>query len=244
MEIISGRITDIRPDGLAVIVARLPEWSRSISTNVVEIGLPDGRLISPEQRKRIYAMLRDIAEWMGEQDPEVVKNLMKLKFMAEQLDAIARRMFSLADCDMTTAREFITYLIEFVVSNNIPVKQPLIQGADDVNDIRRYVFQCLMHKGCAVCGGHAELHHVEAIGAGRNRREVNQIGIPVLPLCRMHHSESHQLGQESFMSKYHLEPIPLTTKIGKLYGLTLANIGQGGVNDGRIKVDKISHRHF
>ena len=228
MEIISGRITDIRPDGLAVIVARLPEWSRSINTNVVEIGLPDGRLISPEQRKRIYAMLRDIAEWMGEQDSEVVKNLMKLKFMAEQLDAIARRMFSLADCDMTTAREFITYLIEFVVSNNIPVKQPLIQGTDDVNDIRRYVYQCLMHKSCAVCGGHAELHHVEAIGAGRNRREINQIGMLVLPLCRAHHSESHQLGQESFMSKYHLEPIPLTTKVGKLYGLTLANIGQGG----------------
>jgi len=228
MEIISGRITDIRPDGLAVIVAQLPEWSRSISTNVVEIGLPDGRLISPEQRKRIYAMLRDIAEWMGEQDPEVVKNLMKLKFMAEEMNAIARRLFSLSDCDMTTAREFITFLISFIVANGIPVSHPLIQGADDVNDIRRYVFQCLMHKDCAVCGGRAELHHVEAIGAGRNRWEINQIGMPVLPLCRAHHSESHQLGQESFMSKYHLEPIPLTIEIGKLYGLTLVNIGQGG----------------
>jgi len=227
MEIISGRITDIRPDGLAVIVARLPEWSRSISTNVVEIGLPDGRLISPEQRKRIYAMLRDISEWMGEQDPDVVKNLMKLKFMAEEMNAIARRLFSLSDCDMTTAREFITFLISFIVANGIPVSHPLIQGTDDINDIRRYVYQCLLHKSCAVCGGHAELHHVEAIGAGRNRNAVLQLGMPVLPLCRKHHTESHALGQKSFLEKYHLDPVPLSGKIGKVYGLTSANIRQG-----------------
>ncbi|MBQ9698258.1 MAG: hypothetical protein IJV46_06945 [Acidaminococcaceae bacterium] len=229
MEIISGRIHDIRPSGMMIIVAQLPEWKQiNNSSNVVEIGIPDGRLISPDQRKRIYAMLRDIADWIGEQDPDVVKNLMKLKFMAEEMDAIARRMFSLSDCDMTTAREFITFLISFIVTNSIPVRQPLMQDTDDIDDIRRYVYQCLMHKGCAVCGGRAELHHVEAIGAGRNRLEINQIGMPVLPLCRKHHTESHQLGQDSFLKKYHLEPIPLTSKIGKLYGLTLANIGQGG----------------
>ena len=63
-----------------------------------------------EQRKRIYAMLRDISEWMGELDPEVVKNYMKIEFMVNDMNAIARRLFSLSDCDMTTAREFNDFL--------------------------------------------------------------------------------------------------------------------------------------
>ena len=223
MEIISGRIIEIRPSGMMIIVAQMPEWKTvDLSGNSVEIGIPDGRLISPDQRKRIYAMLRDISDWMGEQDPDVVKNLMKLKFMMEEMNAIARRLFSLSDCDMTTAREFINFLASFIIANNIPVKEPLAQYCDD---IERFVYECLMHKVCAVCGKPAELHHVEAIGAGRDRDAVCQIGMPVLPLCRIHHTESHRLGQESFLEKYHLQPLPLTGKIGKVFGLSPANLG-------------------
>lgn len=223
MEIVSGRIHEIRPSGMMIIVAQAPAWKDlNVCGNVVEIGIPDGRLISPDQRKRIYAMLRDISDWMGEQDPDVVKNLMKLKFMMEEMNAITRRLFSLSDCDMTTAREFINFLASFIIANNIPVKEPLAQYCDD---IERFVYECLMHKVCAVCGKPAELHHVEAIGAGRDRDAVFQIGMAVLPLCRIHHTESHRLGQESFLEKYHLQPVPLTHAIGKKYALTIANLG-------------------
>ena len=223
MEIINGRIFEIRPDGTMVIVAKMPEWrNMSICGNVVEIGIPDGRLITPEQRKHAYALMRDIADWMGEMEADTVKDLMKLKFMVEEMKAIDRRIFSLADCDMTTAREFIDFLIRFIVANNIPTRTWLTECC---GDIERYVYECLMHRVCAVCGKPADLHHVEAIGAGRDRDTVCQIGMGVLPLCRIHHTECHKIGRETFMDKYHLQPIPLTPAIGKRYALTIANLG-------------------
>ena len=223
MEIISGRIHEIRPTGMMIIIAQAPEWNKlQLCGNVVEIGLPDGRLITPEQRKRIYAMLRDISEWMGELDPEVVKNYMKIEFMVNDMNAIARRLFSLSDCDMTTAREFNDFLAHFIIANNIPTKEPLVEYCDD---IEKFIYACLMGKVCAVCGKPAELHHVDAIGAGRNRDTVYQIGMGVLPLCRIHHTECHRIGGESFLDKYHLRPVPLTRTIGKKYALTMANLG-------------------
>lgn len=226
MEVISGRIHEIRPSGRMIIVAQAPEWQKlQLCGNVVEIGIPDGRLITPDQRKRIYVMLRDITDWMGEMDPEVVKNYMKLEFMVSDMNAIARRLFSLADCDMTTAREFNNFLTSFIIANNIPTKEPLAERCDD---IEKFVYQCLMHKVCAVCGKPAELHHVDAIGAGRDRTAVCQIGMAVLPLCRIHHTECHRIGRDDFLEKYHLQPVPLTHAIGKKYALTAANLGTGG----------------
>jgi hypothetical protein len=37
--------------------------------------------------------------------------------------------------------------------------------------------------------------------------------------------ESHNIGQKSFLDKYHLQPIGLTVEIGKVYGLTKKNLG-------------------
>ena len=223
MEIVSGRIHEIRPSGMMVIVAQMPEWKDlELCGNVVEIGIPDGRLITPEQRKHAYALLRDISDWMGEMEMAAVKDLMKLKFMVEEMKAIERRIFSLADCDMTTAREFIDFLIRFMLVNDIPARQPLTECC---GDIEQYIYECLMHRACAVCGKPADLHHVDAIGAGRDRTEVCQIGMAVLPLCRLHHTEFHRTGKDTFMEKYHLQAIPLTRAIGKRYGLTVANLG-------------------
>ena len=223
MEIVSGRIHEIRPSGMMIIVAQMPEWKdMAICGNVVEIGIPDGRLITPEQRKHAYALMRDISDWMGEMEMDTVKDLMKFKFMVEEMKAIERRIFSLADCDMTTAREFIDFLIRFIVANDIPARTSLTECC---GDIERYVYECLMHRVCAVCGKPADLHHVDAIGAGRDRDAVYQIGMGVLPLCRIHHTECHKIGRETFTDKYHLQPIPLTPAIGKRYALTIANLG-------------------
>lgn len=47
-----------------------------------EIRLDDGRRISIDQRKKIYATLRDISEYTGH-EPEYLKELMKFSFMGE-----------------------------------------------------------------------------------------------------------------------------------------------------------------
>ena len=225
MEIVSGNVVDISPDGYIIARAALPNIDRALIRHYdkIQIGLPDGRTISPEQRRKAYALMREIAEWMGDL-PEYVKRLMKMEFMVTRMQALEKHIFSLSDCDMTTAREFITYLIDFIIEHDVPTQTPLIELCEDIS---KYVYACLMHKKCAVCGRRAELHHCDKskVGMGNNRNKINHIGRDALPLCRIHHTEIHNNGQNDFLKKYHLFPIQITVEIGKVYGLTKKNLG-------------------
>ena len=76
-----------------------------------------------------------------------------------------------------------------------------------------------MNKRCAVCGRKAELHHVDHVGMGRNRKEICHIGMRALPLCREHHTEIHKVGQTDFLKRYILEPVKIDERIAKVYRL-------------------------
>ena len=222
MEILDGKIVDAGPNGLTILVP-ISNWERVCLRryDAVQVGLPDGRTISPEQRKKAHACLADIADWVGD-TPEYIKRLMKLEFIQKRLQALEKEIFSLSDCDVTTAREFITYLIDFMVEHAVPSKVPLYELCED---IQRYVYACLINKQCAVCGARrVDLHHFDAIGMGHDRTEVYQIGMRVISLCRIHHSEAHSKGRTWLTDDLHLTPIPLTKEIGKRYGLTKKNL--------------------
>lgn len=209
-----GLIVDLLKDGTAVIKAKIPNIEQALRRGFlkVEIILWDGRRISPEQRRKCYALLGEIAEYTdGIRTAETVdeqKRLLKMEFMLKRMEATERRMFSLADCDMSTAREFITYLIDFIIANDIPTRVPLIDNCDD---IAAYMYACTMHRKCAVCGKPADIHHCEGsrIGAGVDRTKVHQLGREVLPLCRVHHTELHAIPESEFIAKYHLQKVKL-----------------------------------
>ena len=74
----------------------------------VEIRLNDGRTISSDQRKKIFAIIRDIAIWSGV-EPESSRQLLSADFCGRS----GREWFSLSDTDITTAKRLINYLIEF-----------------------------------------------------------------------------------------------------------------------------------
>ena len=77
-----------------------------------------------------------------------------------------------------------------------------------------------MSKKCCICGLPSDLHHVDAVGAGRDRTEIIHEGMEVLPLCREHHTEYHNTGKTGFMEKYRMrEGIKLDKNLCKLYGL-------------------------
>ena len=61
-----GIIIDIMEDGTAVIHAALPDLNRALLRDYgkVEIILPDGRRISPEQRRKVYALIGEVAEYV------------------------------------------------------------------------------------------------------------------------------------------------------------------------------------
>lgn len=219
-EHVVGFIVDLLKDGTAIIKAQIPNIEQALRRGFlkVEIILWDGRMISPEQRRKCYALLGEIAEYTdGIRTAETVdeqKRLLKMEFMLRRMEATERRMFSLSDCDMSTAREFITYLVDFIVANDIPTRVPLIDNCDD---IAAYMYACTMHRKCAVCGRPADIHHCEGsrIGAGVDRTKVHQLGREVLPLCRVHHTELHAMPESEFVKKYHLQVVKLDEALCK-----------------------------
>ena len=217
--VLVGTVMEERDDGLMVYVPFAHDKKRPEGYGLsVVVELVDGRSISAEQRKKAYVLISCIAAWWGYTPLEAMKEILKLMFVGEA--ETLRRTFSLSDCDMTTARLFITYLIDFCLLHGVDVGEPLYQLAED---IPRYVWACLMNKRCAVCGRKAELHHVDAVGTGRNRKEICHVGMRVLPLCREHHTEIHVVGREDFLKRYFLEPVKIDERIADVYRLRKKN---------------------
>lgn len=223
-EHVLGRIERIFEDGTMEIIAPIPDMDRALLRKYTEceIVLDDGRRISSRQRAKIYALLGSIDEYVNgirtDAGREEQKQLLKMEFMLKRMTDAERRMFSLSDCSVTTARAFIDFIVEFIIANDIPTKLRL---SEQCADIAHYVYACLVHKKCAVCGRHADLHHAEGshVGSGFNRNEVHHLGREALPLCRAHHVEAHRTGEAEFLEKYHLEPVKLDERLCKIYKL-------------------------
>lgn len=160
----------------------------------VQLGFDDGRSISPLQRRKIYATLRDISEYSG-YDPESAKQIMKLL----HLERTGSEMFSLSDCSMTTAREFINTLMDYALREGIILTE---QGLQRTDDIDTYLLQCIRYRKCCICGRPAEIHHVDTIGMGNDRRQIDDTGKEIIALCRKHHTMAHTMGNTRFMDMY------------------------------------------
>ena len=159
-----------------------------------ELRLDDGRSITIEQRKKIYATVRDIADYTGYL-PEEQKEWLKYLHICRT----GSRYFSLSDCSVDTAREFISTILEYAIENGVPLTDSALERADDID---RYLYICLVHKKCAVCGRPGEVHHEDAIGMGNDRRRVDDSGHRKICLCRMHHTIAHQRGAGEFRRMY------------------------------------------
>lgn len=161
-----------------------------------EMRFDDGRHISNLQRRKAYATIRDIATFTGYL-PEECKEWLKYDYMI----ATGAPYFSLSDCDMSTARDFITHLLEIVLKQGIPLSEAAIERADDIG---KYLYACIKYKKCAVCGRPGEIHHVDTIGMGNDRRTVDDSDYRKICLCREHHTIAHQRGMPSFERMYHV----------------------------------------
>ena len=82
-------------------------------------------------------------------------------------------------------------------------------------DVSRYMYSCVFHRRCCICGKKADIHEVEKVGMGRNRTKIHHLNQAVQPLCRSHHMEEENLGQKAFDEKYHLQFIRLDYNLCK-----------------------------
>lgn len=182
----------------------------------VDITMIDSRPLSAAQRRNCYAMIREIATWCGD-TPEAIKEALKLDFWCGELLQMSDRLFSLSDAPMSVVAAFQKWLARFIVRNEVPTRKSVLDYVDDVDD---YVYACLVEKKCPICGKKADLHHIDAVGMGRDRTEIIHEGLEVLPLCREHHTEMHTIGKGDFFNRYHLSNGIICDKtICRIYGL-------------------------
>lgn len=168
----------------------------------------DGRIINREQQKKIYAIIGDIAEYNGD-EPEYLKHILKNDF----LEVCGGEYFSLATCTVTTASDFIHFLISFCFSRNIPTRDTMLNRTDD---IYKYLYTCLYYRKCCICNDKAEIHHCSdsRVGMGFSRNKIDNIGRSAIALCRKHHSIAHN-AECDFFEKYHVYGIPLDNMLIK-----------------------------
>lgn len=162
-----------------------------------EVRFDDGRTIRPEQRKKAYALINDIAAYTGHCQEEL-KEHFKYDLMAKTGCA----HFSLSDCSVSIAREYISNMIDFCFQWDVPANDTRLNQTDDLG---RYLYACLYYRKCAVCNKKAEIHHCEGsrVGMGFNRNKIDNFGRSAIALCRAHHMEAHQ-EEQAFFEKYHL----------------------------------------
>ena len=176
----------------------------------------DSRNRTAEQNRKAWALMTEIADYQG-QEKEATYREQALAFTDKFLEILQGRLFHLSTATVSEASAFITMLIEIIVENGIPTKEPLYQMCEDVE---RYVYACLMNKKCCVCGKKADLHHVSTIGMGYNRNTKPQLGALVMPLCREHHTEYHTIGRTAFEERYHAVPVQMDKRIAGKYNIS------------------------
>jgi hypothetical protein len=176
----------------------------------------DSRGLSDKQRRACYALIGAVSDYSGD-SKDSTKELLKLRFLASEIETLGEDIFSLSNAPMSLVCEFQRFIVRFIIENDIPCDFPLLEFVDDIAD---YVYSCLVNKKCCVCGLHADLHHVDRVGMGRDRTEILHEGMRALPLCREHHMEAHNMGEDAFQARYHLsDGIELDKTLCRIYKL-------------------------
>ena len=116
-------------------------------------------MITPDQRKKIFAIIKDIANNTGV-DKEYAREELTKKFIQET----GHPEFSLSNCDRQLASDLIEWLIEFAFEYGVELNE---HPKNIIEDIEAYIRICNKRKICAICGRPAEIHHVDTIGMGQ-----------------------------------------------------------------------------
>lgn len=192
-------------DGTYSVVATGVELERShidlldngYSLNA-EVEVPDNKKMSIEQRKKIFAMCRDIELHWG----EPVEALRK-RFQAELEIMNGYERISLRDCSMKVAKELIELIIAFMFRHQIPMR---VETSKLLSGDQTMLYWATVNRNCVICSTPgSDLAHYETVGRGMNRNKMNHYDKHVLALCRRHHNEQHAIGVKSFDDKYHLQ---------------------------------------
>lgn len=173
----------------------------------VELSIIDNRIITQSQRNFIFKLCEEFAYYSGED-----KDYWRL--LLQQFNANIRgiEVESLKNCSVDYANGLIDTIITFAIDNEIPIAKNILDENAYKFD-KKQVYALILKRQCVICGQRADIHHVDAVGMGNDRKAMSHVGLRVISLCRSHHVEAHTIGNEAFLDKYHLTPIVVDQKL-------------------------------
>lgn len=192
---------------------------------VVSLIASDENGVSAQQRKFAFALLHDI--WWSQvggywiETPETVKQ--HFYAMYEYYNSLDFGEFSLsaAKGTKTDTNQFINMLLDYAALHDIALSVKPLNELEP-QEIAHWEYQCLMNKCCVICGKRpSDLHHLDTIGQGVDRRKTNHLKHRAVQLCRQHHQMAHSLGIETFLQKYHLTGIKIDERIAEIHRLNI-----------------------
>lgn len=163
-----------------------------------EVMVNDPYRITGKQRRKIFAMVRDIYEYYGQP-------MDYLRYMFQkQLEFLnGYEPISLSNCKRRQASELIQLILDFIFDNNIPMR---IATSTLMTNDKYFLYKSTINRKCVICGApNSDLAHFQAVGRGRNRNKIDHYENKVLALCRKHHTQQHDMGMISFNKLHHLE---------------------------------------
>lgn len=177
------------------------------------VRLDDGRTITAAQQGLLYSVFNDIRLWEGEGNRRIgiekVKQRLKANFCVEANIP----MFSLSNVSVIIASDFIDYVLDFAFERDVPLT---LKSFEMSKTVRNWSYLCFKRRKCTVCQkSHAEVHHLDSVGTGRNRNRVNHSKMLLIMLCREHHQEAHTIGDQTFLTKHYVAGIFVPVEIPK-----------------------------
>jgi len=168
---------------------------------MAELTIADGRKITPDQRKKIFALMHDVSQFTGYDEHDTEIELKYMYYAKTGSDA-----FSMANCSVSQANDFLTFILDFCFENNIPFRTKIW---DSIPIDYHLATQCLRYRKCIICGKTGEIDHYTPVGR-RSRKLVDHRKLYFECLCHEHHISRHKMGMKSFIQKYHIKPVRLS----------------------------------
>ncbi|MFZ6624476.1 putative HNHc nuclease [Vagococcus fluvialis] len=163
----------------------------------------DKRKLSDRQRAFYRALLNNIFKWCGEGTDEL-HEFFKEEYFLETGERISTKDNS------KNSKSDMNKLLEIVIDFMFEFDVPFAKGYELLpKEDNWYLYQCCKHRKCAICGKKSDIHHVNAVGMGSNRKKVDNRWREFLSVCRKHHVEVETIGNEAFFEKYKVKGIKL-----------------------------------
>ncbi len=167
--------------------------------NLAKVEFLDNRQMSQKQNALSHVLIADVARWSYD-EPKWIESVLKYYYEAK-----SGVYFEHSRATKNEATEWIGFLIEFILKNDIPLEkryQYLLEN-------NKWFYYCLKYRKCCICGKHADVCHIEVVGMGRNRKKISHETFTFYAGCRFHHQEEHHIGTKNFLNKYQIKPVKL-----------------------------------